>query len=289
MTTSAEIQTQAAFREGLMTAGDLASYQEKGYWISPVLFDDAEIELMRKEFDRIWSGANDGDGFLSKPEQQQIPADPTAIRKIDAAWWINDRVLKMVTHPALGKIGAVLMDTQEVRLWHDQIVVKPGQGSAGASSAGNIGWHQDYAYWKCSSATQMCTAWIALQDTNVSNGGMSSVVGSHRWGLIDQDEAFYNTQMDALRAQFTPPGKVWIEEPCILKKGQVSFHHSLCFHGSGPNLTNEPRLSVIAHLLPAEARYLGPIQKHSEINFYPRPKKGEKFRDEFHPLIWREQ
>lgn len=281
-------QTAAALREGLITEQDLASYHEKGYWISPKLFDDESIETMRLEFDRIWSGANDGDGFLSKPEQQKIPADPTAIRKIDACWWINDRVLKMATDPAIGKIAAVLMDTQEVRLWHDQIVVKPGQGPHGNSKSGNIGWHQDYSYWKCSSATQMCTAWIALQDTDEQNGGMYSVVGSHRWGLIDQDEAFYKTDMDALRKQFTPPGEKWIEEPCILKKGQVSFHHSLCFHGSGPNMTQDPRLSVIAHLLPAEARYLGPIQKHTEIIFYPRPKKGEKFRDEFHPLVWRE-
>jgi ectoine hydroxylase-related dioxygenase (phytanoyl-CoA dioxygenase family) len=280
--------TCAAIQEGLITETDLESYHEKGYWISPKLFDDDSIELMRREFDRIWSGANDGDGFLSKPQQQKIPADPLAVRKIDSAWWINDRVLKMATEPALGKIAAVLMNTQEVRLWHDQIVLKPGQGPQGQSEAGNIGWHQDYSYWKCSSATQMCTAWIALQDTDEQNGGMFSVVGSHKWGLIEQDEAFYDTDMEKLKKQFTPAGKQWIEEPCRLKKGHVSFHHSLCFHGSGANLTSAPRLAVIAHLLPAEARYLGPVQRHTEINFYPRPKKGEKFRDEFHPLLWRE-
>jgi ectoine hydroxylase-related dioxygenase (phytanoyl-CoA dioxygenase family) len=243
---------------------------------------------MRREFDRIWSGANDSDGFLSKPDQQKMPADPLAIRKIDAAWWINDRVLQFATNPLVGKIGAALMDTKEVRLWHDQVVWKPGQGASGSSRSGNVGWHQDYSYWKSCSATNMCTAWIALQDTDQRNGCMYSIAGSHKWGLIDQEEAFYDTDMEKLKRQFSQPGKAWVEEPCILKKGQVSFHHSLCFHGSGPNLTNQPRLSVIAHLMCAEARYLGPIQKHSEIIFYPRPKKGEKFRDEFHPLMWRE-
>jgi ectoine hydroxylase-related dioxygenase (phytanoyl-CoA dioxygenase family) len=277
-----------AVKEGLITDEDLATFHRKGYLISKKLFNDEEIARMRKEHERIWNGERDGDGFASKPEQHGMPKNPLELRKHDSPWWINDYVLHFSANPNIGKIAAALMNTKEVRLWHDQVIWKPGQGPNGKSEAGNIGWHQDFGYWNCCSTTNMVTAWIALQDTDIHNGGMFSIVGSHKWGLYNDEEAHAILDMDKMRRKYTGLGFEWIEEPCILKAGQISFHHSLCFHGSGPNLSNDPRLCVIAHLMPEEARYAGPTQHHTSVTFYPRPKKGEKFRDEFHPLLWRE-
>ena len=60
---------------------------------------------------------------------------------------------------------------------------------------GNIGWHQDYAHWQVSSSTNMATMWIALQDTNLENGGMRTIVGSHKWGLQKNADTFHEKDL----------------------------------------------------------------------------------------------
>ena len=47
-----------------LTAEDLAIYHQEDYWISPVLFDDEEVQTMRRELERICAGERDYDGFF---------------------------------------------------------------------------------------------------------------------------------------------------------------------------------------------------------------------------------
>jgi len=114
---------------------------------------------------------------------------------------VNDDIRDTVLDPGLGKICARLMNVDDVRLWSDQVIIKPGAGRA-TTQAGNVGWHQDFAYWRIPSTTNMITAWIALQDTDLTNGGMRTLVGSHRWGEIKDSDAFFDKDLDALRAKF---------------------------------------------------------------------------------------
>jgi len=268
-----------------MTEQDLQSYNEKGYWISPKLLDDEQIERLRKAHDRIWSGDYDGDAF-DYYGGWSLPADPLKIRKLDNAWWINDEVRSAVTDPTIGEMAAYLMQTDEVRLWHDQLICKPGAGEDG-TKAGNVGWHQDYGYWQASSNTNMITVWIALQDTDLTNGGMMSINGSHKWGLIPDSDTFFDQDMEKLKQKYTSDGREWVEEPCILKAGHASFHHSLTFHGSGPNITNLPRLSVVAHLMPHDTFYKPGVQYHGNIKLLgPRPQAGQRFDNEYFPVLY---
>ena len=48
---------------------------------------------------------------------------------------------QFATSPALGEIAAKLLGVEEIYLWHDQVLYKPGSSGA----AGNVGWHQDKA------------------------------------------------------------------------------------------------------------------------------------------------
>ena len=76
--------------------------------------------------------------------------------------------------------------------------------------------------------------------------GCAQLSGSHKWGLIEGSNTFFDQDLEALAKRYAAEGKgEWLDEPCILEAGQASFHHALTFHGSGPNLTDEPRLSVV--------------------------------------------
>lgn len=271
---------------GLVTPTDREVFAAKGYWISPKLLDDAQIQRLRTAHERIWRGEYDGEGYpMNGP--WQASADPLAIRKLDNGWWINDDVRSLVTDPRLGAIAADLLGTDEIRLWHDQVLYKPGGGSDADTLSGNVGWHQDYGYWQCADTTNMVTAWVALQDTDLRNGGMMTIVGSNHWGLIPDSNTFFETDLDALRHRYADTEHPWIEEPCILQAGQASFHHALTFHGSGPNRTSAPRLSIVAHFMPKGTAFRPNVQWHPNIRLLgPRPYAGQRFANEYFPVVF---
>ena len=268
------------------TKEDIAAYWDRGYWISPKLISDEQIASLRKAVFRIIDGDIDGDGFYYLGPWNK-PDDETAIRKIQNGWWINNEVREIVTSALIGRIAAKLMKSDEARLWHDQVILKPGSGSE-ATDAGNVGWHQDYAYWQCTNTDNLISVWIALQDTDLNNGAMRTLACSHKQGVIEDSNTFTEKNLDTLRDRFEKQFKMpWLDAPCILKAGQASFHHALCFHGSGKNHSDQPRLSVVGHYMPGGCAYEQGGRWHSNVQFLgPRPFDGQFFNNDYFPLVF---
>ncbi|MBM7564175.1 phytanoyl-CoA dioxygenase family protein [Paenibacillus sacheonensis] len=266
-----------------VTEEDKKRFDEDGYWISPKLIDDETIQRLREAHERIWNKKHDGHGLPFY--HYSLPENPLAIRKLDNGWWINDEVRSVVTNRNLGHMAAELLNEDSIRLWHDQVIYKPGTNGQ-ETKAGNVGWHQDYGYWRNSSTSNMVTVWIALQDTDLTNGGMMTILGSHKWGAVEGSDTFFEQDMSKLKEKFAK--RDWVEEPCILKAGQASFHHALTFHGSGPNLTNDARLSIVAHLMPGDTYYRGGKQRHDNLRLLgARPEPGMRFdREEYFPTLY---
>jgi ectoine hydroxylase-related dioxygenase (phytanoyl-CoA dioxygenase family) len=267
-----------------VTDQDVAQYWKEGYWISPKLIDDERIEKLRRATDDLFTGKRDGCGSYFEGKLN-VPTDRSALRRVVNAWWVNDAIEDMVLDAGLGKICTRLMRVDKVRLWSDQVIIKPGTGG-GETKAGNVGWHQDYAYWRIPSTNNMITAWIALQDTDLTNGGMRTLLGSHEWGLIEDSDTFFETDLNALRERFSKEtGKEWIDEPCLLKAGQVSFHHALCFHGSGENRTTADRYSVVGHYMPDGTKFQPFTKVTTQLRMLgPRPQPGQPLAGEMFPL-----
>ena len=279
--------TNAMIEDIEITEDDLASYNEKGFWLSPKIFNDDLIGRLREEYDRIFREDYDFDCFpWLRPKSFEIESN--RIRQFNNGWWINEVVREAVRTPAIGCIGAKLMGTSEVRIWHDQVLSKPGAGpDAVEYQDGNVGWHQDYAHWQCSNTSNMCTAWVALQDTDELNGAFRMVVGAHKWGLREDAHTYGEKNLDELKAKYEVDGKEWIEEPVILKAGEASFHHALTFHGSGPNLRTEPRLSLIVHMMPKDCGLRNEGTWHPCATLLgPYVKNGAPFEGPFFPRIW---
>ena len=60
---------------------------------------------------------------------------------------------------------------------------------------GNVGWHQDYGYWRASLEPNLTTATIALTDQTPENGVISAVPGSHQRGVLNASD-FFNQNLD---------------------------------------------------------------------------------------------
>ena len=271
----------------IITDAVVAEYWERGYWISPKLFDDDQIQHLRAAHERLWAGQHDYPipsvyGFMAHD------LDTPKVRQQVDAFWFNEEIRRAVLSPVLGAIGARFMKVDTVRLWHDQAIWKPGTAGQDITNAGNIGWHQDYGFWQSASTDNMCSAWVALQDTDLTNGGMRTIVGSHKWGLIEGSNTFGSKDLEQLAAQFAAQGRgAWLDEPCLLKAGQVSFHHSLTFHGSGPNRSDQPRLAVVSHMMPGDTTYRAGQNPHPNLTFLgPNAYDGQPFAGDYFPILW---
>ena len=74
--------------------------------------------------------------------------------------------------------------------------------------------------------------------------------------------------------------------PVVVKAGGCSFHHSLTFHGSGPNEASTDRRAVVSHLLPAHARF---HPANTDLIYSRYRRRGDLSMDEsFFPVLWDE-
>jgi ectoine hydroxylase-related dioxygenase (phytanoyl-CoA dioxygenase family) len=66
-----------------------------------------------------------------------------------------------------------------------------------------------------------------------------------------------------------------VEQPILLKAGDVSFHHGLLLHRSGPNQTKTRRRGLATHYMSAKSHWAGdPSAKPS----YPLL-RGQSYQD----------
>ena len=274
--------------DDIVTEAVIAEYWERGWWVAPKLFDDDEVARLVAAHDRLWSGQDD---YAIPSLYGVILGDPASpvIRQQVSAFWRNAEMRRAILAPVIGKIGARLMGAKSARLWHDQALYKPGTAGKEVTNAGNVGWHQDYGFWHSCSTTNFCSSWVALQDTNETNGTMRMVVGSHKWGVID-GSGNDKKDMESYAERFKRlAGGEWREEPVLLKAGEVSFHHGLTFHGSGPNLTDKPRLCVISHMMPGDTYYRAGHPLHPNLAMLgPKYYDGQSFATDNFPELWPE-
>ena len=267
----------------------IAEYDQKGFWISPKLFSDDQVEQMRFAVMQIVRGQRDFDCMHWQGPPPPFDPDSKEIIQITYAWWVNANVRQLVRHPGIGYIASRLMRSRGATMMQDQELYKPGLGPKGADALeGNVGWHQDAPHLALfNNAHVFTTAWIALQDTDAGNGGMRFIVGSHQWGF-DKDAATFTTpDLDALRQQFTHDDRQWVEHQCVLKAGQVSLHSGLTFHGSGPNLTHEPRLSIVLNMMPWGTTFNGQGRQNTiGALMGPFARTGDVCGEPMFPTMW---
>ena len=143
----------------------LQHLQDLGYLNAGPLFDACELERIGKEYDRLVHFdaqvlGNERDGVF--PYRAMLN-----FRSADLAAFI--------AHPRLLEIAVQVLGP-DVRFWWDQGINKaPGAGSA-------IAWHQDNGYQR-GRTQEYLTCWLALDDSDLENGGLLVVPGSHQDGL----------------------------------------------------------------------------------------------------------
>jgi ectoine hydroxylase-related dioxygenase (phytanoyl-CoA dioxygenase family) len=262
-----------------------AEYERDGYWIAPRLFAADDVARFVAASERVV----DGDYRTGRAPTLCLPLSPQAsdLRKIDNAWWADDDLAALATSPVLGEIAAALLGAASVRLWQDQLLYKP----PGGRTETTIGWHQDWASWNSvASRDAFVTAWVAFDDVDDDNGAMQMIPGSHAWGLVEGASNFFDTDRDQ---QLRVIGERGAPAPrsVVMKAGEVSFHHPLTFHGSGPNTSDRMRRSLAIHFVDGDVEAVsrdGIWQHYNLALFRERGgRTGEHYRfDDLCPEVY---
>lgn len=229
----------------LPTDEEVRFFQEHGWYKSRKIFTDQQIEAARKAQEEFYEGQFDFPAIKGQRHAGWGKENGDTMRKNDHASFRKEGLMTITRSPIIGQIAAVLAGTNSIRLWHDQLLFKPvEQGDIVA----RVGWHTDYGYWKTCSSPKMLTAWVPFHDCTVEMGTISMVEGSHLWPDNTAHLDFFSNDLEGLERRFVTGGAEIVKVPVELKAGEVSFHHCLTIHGSGPNLSDQPRRSIAVHL-----------------------------------------
>ena len=243
-------------KEFLPTEEDIKFYKENGYFISPVIFTEEEIDAAVKASEEFYQGHHETpthpmvEDFVNRSLSDKDYGD--SLRKHDYASLAVPALANLYKKPILGAIAQALSGHSKIRLWHDQLLYKPPQ-KPGTNV--NVGWHTDRGYWMVCSSAEMLTAWIPFHDCDETIGTITMIEGSNRWPDNTQVLDFFDGDLEDLEKKFKTGGSEVKKVPMQLKKGQVSFHHTLTIHGSGPNLSDKPRRSMAVHLQGDDNKY----------------------------------
>jgi ectoine hydroxylase-related dioxygenase (phytanoyl-CoA dioxygenase family) len=158
--------------------------------------------------------------------------------------WANE----LTRHPAiLDAVEDVI--GPNILCWGTNFFIKE------AHSPSFVSWHQDATYWGLSTS-DVITAWVAFADVPVESGAMKFWPGSHlrqqlaHHDTFDKDNLLTRGQEIAVDV---PEGQ-GVDVP--LKAGEMSLHHVLLAHGSGPNTTGNRRIGLAIRYIPPHVRQL---------------------------------
>ena len=131
-----------------------------------------------------------------------------------------------------------------------------------------VSMHQDLTYWGLGATQGLVTAWIALSPSTPASGCMDFVRGSHKNAILPHEDTFDANNLlsrgQEIRVDVAPEDKVAIE----IHPGQMSLHHGLTIHGSGPNTSDDRRIAlVVRYCRPDVAQEVGDID-------YAMPARG---------------
>lgn len=179
-------------------------------------------------------------------------------------WRTDPRFRKVAFSPLLAGWAAQLLGATGVRLLEDNALFKePGIGGA-------LKWHQDYSYWPLAQPNAI-TAWIALDDVDIVNGAMQIAKGSHLRGeylpaVFGTGAVYGRERRPASMTAMGDPIEEGMEvEVVTLRAGEVSFHHSLTWHCSGPNTSDRPRRAHVVRFVSDGTVWLG--ERRYEFNY----------------------
>ena len=216
----------------LLSEGDVLNYHKQGIHFPVRVFTSDEAAALRAKLEAM--EARDGGKLAPRTNQKPHLLVP----------WINE----LIRHP-------VILDAVEDLLGPDLLCWSSGFFAKNAHDPRFVSWHQDSTYWGLSSP-DVVTAWVALTDSESSNGCMRVVPGSHKQQVAHRDtfdEKNFLSRGQEIAVEVNEQDAIDV----VLQPGEMSLHNVLLFHGSEPNNSSRRRIGLSIRYIPTHVRQLG--------------------------------
>ena len=158
--------------------------------------------------------------------------------------WANE----LARHPAILDAVEDIIGP-DILCWSSTFFIKE------ARSPSFVSWHQDATYWGLST-DEVVTAWVAFADAPVESGAMRFWPGSHLRKQLEHRDTFDENNLLSRGQEIAVdvPDGAGVDVP--LKAGEMSLHHVLLAHASGPNTTDDRRIGLALRYIPPHVRQL---------------------------------
>ena len=232
--------TPIALTDGRLTAPQAAQYASDGFLFPIPVVSPSQAADWRAELEAIEAKWLDAD--LPQPLNTYKRTNAHVVMPLAYAIGSHPAILDVVE----GVLGPDIM------IYSVEFFVKEPRTRAIVSM------HQDLTYWGLGATQGLTTAWLALSPATPASGCMDFVRASHKNAILPHDDTFDANNLlsrgQEVRAEVDEADKTSIE----LQPGQISLHHGLTIHGSGPNTSGDRRIgAAVRYVRPDVAQKVG--------------------------------
>lgn len=222
--------------DGYLNEEQKARYAEDGYLFPlPVVSPEQAAAWRRglEETERDWITAD-------------LPLPLNNYKRVNAHV-VMPLAAEIASHPAIlncveGVLGGDLL------VWSAEFFIKE------AGTRHIVSWHQDLTYWGLGATSHQCTAWLALSPATPESGCMRFVAGSHKQAIVPHNDTFHEDNLLSRGQEIAVEVDENDATDIALRPGEMSLHHGLTFHASGPNRSDDRRIGVAIRYVSPEAR-----------------------------------
>lgn len=248
-----------------MTTTDTATrsrYEQNGFLSGIDVLSVDEIAMVRRKFDEM---------------EHSVPAKQRQIG-LQACHFEEEFVWRLATEPRVLAVIEQIVGPDLLLLGTHFFNKQPD-----SNTSSYVAWHQDVTYWGLEPA-EAHSAWIAIDDSDATNGCMKVLPRSHREGVkthntADRQGNLLSINQEIPDNQLDTRNVVDIE----LRAGQMSVHHGLLVHSSNPNRSTRRRCGLVV-------RYISPAIRQVSTDSYGRYHEPVLIRghDRYHHFSVRE-
>ena len=216
-----------------------AEWEQHGFIPRIRIHDEAQTDRIRQEFDaleRIEGPEKCQIGLMGRHEDQRF-------------------VWELATSPAILDAVEEVMGPDIMLLATHFFCKYP---RAGGETEKFVAMHQDVTYWGLEPPIAV-TAWYAVDDSDVENGCMRVLPGTHD-RIREHGKALTEGNLLSINQEAPASAEELARAVDLtLKAGEISLHHGTLIHGSNPNRSDRRRCGLTL-------RYTLPIVKQTEMN-----------------------
>lgn len=215
-----------------LTEDQIAAYAREGYLAPVHVMSEPEARALRGKLEAIEAG-------MGGPLRGDVRHKAHLLFRFLA---------ELIRHPAILDPVEDLLGP-DILCWNTNFFIKE------AETPSFVSWHQDSTYWGLSSP-EVCTAWVALTPSNLANGAMAVIPGTHTKDQIPHRDTFDRHNLLTRGQEIAVAVDEREAVPLILNPGEMSLHHVRLVHGSPPNPSPDRRIGFAIRYIPTRVRQL---------------------------------